>query len=58
MVAMDVPEWVQSEDDALAWVLFDHDARALRTWVRGVEVFGGGSRVDARRASPVGTVGP
>jgi guanine deaminase len=36
LVALTVPDWVESADDALAWVLFDHDAgRAQRTWVRG-----------------------
>ena len=36
MVALDLPEWVDSEEEALAWALFDHDApRPLRTWVAG-----------------------
>lgn len=34
-VAMPVPDWVETEDEALGWVLFDHDARPTGTWVRG-----------------------
>jgi guanine deaminase len=39
LVAIDVPEWVQTEDEALGWVVFDHDARVQRTWVRGRAVW-------------------
>jgi guanine deaminase len=35
LVALDVPAWAQTEDEVLGWVLFDHDARVQRTWVRG-----------------------
>jgi len=36
MVLVDLPGWVEDEEEALAWVLFDHDApRPRRTWVRG-----------------------
>ena len=36
LVLHDLPEWVDSADGALAWLLFDHDApRPRTTWVRG-----------------------
>jgi guanine deaminase len=36
LALFDVPEWVETPDQVLAAVLFDHDApRPRRTWVRG-----------------------
>jgi len=36
MALYELPHWVRSEQDALGWLLFDHDApRPRRTWVRG-----------------------
>lgn len=39
LVALDVPDWAEREDEVLGWVLFDHDARPRRTWVRGQVVW-------------------
>lgn len=39
LVAHDVPAWVETVDEALGWVLFDHDARVTRTWIGGTEVW-------------------
>lgn len=40
LVCHELPEWVSTADDALAWLLFDHDApRPRHTWVRGKEVW-------------------
>lgn len=36
MALFELPEWVSTGDEALGWLLFDHDApRPRRTWVRG-----------------------
>lgn len=37
-VAMPVPEWADTEEEVLGWVLFDHDAQPLGTWVRGTRL--------------------
>jgi guanine deaminase len=39
LVALDVPWWVETPEQALGAVLFDHDCRVLRTWVDGRSVF-------------------
>lgn len=40
MALYELPEWVDTEDEALAWLIFDHDApRPLKTWVRGEVVW-------------------
>lgn len=39
LVAHDVPAWVEREDEALGWVLFDHDSRVKRTWIGGEVVW-------------------
>jgi len=36
LVCLDLPDWVEQLDEALGWILFDHDApRPRKTWVRG-----------------------
>ncbi len=36
IACFDLPEWVDSEAGALAWLIFDHDApRPRKTWVHG-----------------------
>lgn len=42
LVAHAVPEWVETVDEALGWVLFDHDSRVMRTWIGGEEVWRAG----------------
>ncbi|MEZ4316728.1 MAG: guanine deaminase [Myxococcota bacterium] len=39
LVALDVPEWAETEEEVLGWALFDHDATVRRTWVRGRTVY-------------------
>ncbi|MCB9778633.1 MAG: amidohydrolase family protein [Alphaproteobacteria bacterium] len=40
LVLHDLPAWVDSADDALAWLLFHHDAPPPRgTWIRGRRVW-------------------
>lgn len=39
LVAIDVPPWVETADEALGWVLFDHDSRVQRTWIDGEAVW-------------------
>ncbi len=40
VVAWDLPEWAESEEQVLAWLIFDHDApRPVATWVRGEVVW-------------------
>ncbi len=39
LVAIDVPEWVDTAEEALGWVVFDHDARVQETWIRGKRVW-------------------
>lgn len=39
LVALDVPWWVETAEQALGAVLFDNDCRVLRTWIDGRSVF-------------------
>lgn len=39
LVAMDIPWWVENAEQALGWVIFDHDSRVVRTWIDGREVY-------------------
>jgi len=39
VIALDIPDWVESEAEVLGWALFDHDARVRQTWIRGEVVW-------------------
>ena len=61
LVLHDLPAWVESGDDALGWLLFNHDAPPpRRTWVRGRQVSGSGPAPPERRRLSLGltTAGP
>lgn len=42
LTAIELPPWVETQAEALGWVVFDHDARVRRTWIEGQEVWRAG----------------